>query len=252
MIFVGADGCRAGWFAVSLTEAGDWTVNVFADVASLWAAFSNASVILLDVPIGLREDGPTERLCDREARRLLGPGRQSSVFPVPCRPAIYCTTYQQASQVNKEMTGRGLSVQTWSIIPKIREVDALLTSDRSARSRIREVHPEICFWSLAGGRPMENRKKTREGFAERVRALRSTCPYTDDIIDYALSTYRRRDVAKDDVLDALSAAVTATVGMDSLASIPAAPEVDGCALPMQMVYRPGSLDCGFAPLDALA
>ncbi|MEW6348758.1 MAG: DUF429 domain-containing protein [Thermodesulfobacteriota bacterium] len=41
----------------------------------------------VDIPIGLRDHGP-ERSCDLEARRLLGI-RRSSVFPVPCRSAVY-------------------------------------------------------------------------------------------------------------------------------------------------------------------
>lgn len=236
MTFVGADGCKAGWFTVQLTKGTDWKADIFPGVFSLWKKYSSASVMLLDVPIGLRERGREERLCDIEARKLLGPKRASSVFPAPCRPAICAKTYKEASDINAQLTGRRLSRQTWNIIPKIREVDVLLLDDESARSRVRETHPEICFWALAGGRPMKYSKRTEEGFSERRQALQSVYSNTDEIINYALDIYRREEVAKDDILDALSAAVTAMLGARELVSIPERPEFDSRGLHMEIVY----------------
>jgi len=47
-------------------------------------------------------------------------------------------------------------------------VDELLRGDGDARSRVREVHPEVCFWGLAGGLPMNVHKKDRDGSAPQV------------------------------------------------------------------------------------
>ncbi len=239
-MFVGADGCHAGWFAVAIRDDGTWETGVFEDVKRLWETYRRASVILVDIPIGLREKGPHERLCDKRARGLLGPKRGAAVFPVPCRKASREKTYREANRANKELTGRGLSMQTWSIIPKIREADELLANDKSARSRIREIHPEICFWALAC-HPMQHSKKKREGYLERMEVLRSVYPRTDELMTDALAEYRRKDVARDDILDALSAAVTAKVGKEKLVSVPEPPEKDSLGLPMQMVYRPHCL-----------
>lgn len=236
-MFVGADGCKAGWFTILLTENNDWKVGVFPDVSRLWNEYSSASAILLDIPIGLRERGHEERKCDKKARELFGPKRTSSVFPAPCRPAIYAESYEKASDINKQKTGRGLSLQTWNIIPKIREVDILLSNDESARSQVREIHPEICFWALAG-HPMKHSKKKPEGLSERTQLLESIYPQTDDIIKHALSTYRRKEVAKDDICDALSATITAMLGVRRLVSIPEAPEFDSRGLRMEIVYHP--------------
>jgi predicted RNase H-like nuclease len=237
MFFVGADGCRAGWFAIKVTEDNYWETAVFQDVSSLWDKYSNASIILLDIPIGLREKCSLERTCDIEARRLLGFPRRTSVFPVPCRPAILAKTYEKARDINEQTTGRGLSLQTWYIIPKIREVDILLTKNESTRTCIREIHPEICFWALAGRQPMQYSKRSEEGILERKKVLQSVYPYTNDIIDHALDSYRRNEVAKDDILDALSAVITAITGIESLISIPEIPEHDPKGLHMEMVYR---------------
>ena len=87
-MFVGVDGCRAGWLAIGLETEGNWQVNMFSDVSRLWDYHRQASLILIDIPIGLKTGGKAERRCDPEARKLLGP-RRSSVFPAPCREAIY-------------------------------------------------------------------------------------------------------------------------------------------------------------------
>jgi len=90
-VFVGVDGCRAGWLAIGLETEGNWQVNVFPDVSSLWNHHRGASLILIDIPIGLKASGKAERRCDPVVRKLLGP-RRSSVFPAPCRGAIYASS----------------------------------------------------------------------------------------------------------------------------------------------------------------
>jgi predicted RNase H-like nuclease len=237
MIYVGVDGCRAGWLAVLLNEGGaKWKVDLFPDISTLFGHHSGASLILIDIPIGLRDSGPSERLCDIEARKMLAPPmRQSSVFPVPCRPAVYAQMYDEANRINEHLTGRRLSIQTWNIVPKIREVDTLLTDREAARSRMRESHPEICFRALAG-HAMEHSKKTQEGFLERKCILQSFCPHTEQIIDHVLSTYQRAQIARDDILDALVLAVTAVKGNDKLVSIPETPEFDSRGIRMEIVY----------------
>ena len=238
-MFVGVDGCRAGWLAIGLEAEDNWQVNTFPDVYSLWEYHGQASVILIDIPIGLKSDGRAERRCDPQARKLLGL-RRSSVFPAPCREAIYASSYQEACDINQRLTGKRLSVENWNIIPKIREMDCLLSDDKSARGRIREIHPELCFWGLAG-RPMQHAKKRSEGLSERTQLLQSIYPQTADIIAYALSTYRRKDVARDDILDALAAAVTGLMGAHNLSSIPQEPEFDERGLRMEMVYCPHTM-----------
>ena len=239
-MFVGVDGCRAGWLAIGLETDDSWKVDIFPDVASLWDHHRGAFVILIDIPIGLKTDGRPERRCDPQARKLLGP-RRSSVFPAPCRGAIYAQSYQEACDINQRLTGKRLSVENWNIIPKIREVDCLLSDDASARGCIREIHPELCFWGLAG-RPMQHAKKRSEGLSERTQLLQSIYPGTADIVAHALSTYRRKDVARDDILDALAAAVTGLMGKQNLASIPQEPEFDERGLRMEMVYCPYTVE----------
>jgi len=244
-MFIGVDGCPAGWLAVAFPKLGEPSLAVYPDANALWRAHSGAEVTCIDVPIGLRDKGDRERVCDLEARRLLGE-RTSSVFPAPCRDAVSAKSYKQACDINEQRTGRRLSKQTWAIVPKIREVDELLLRDDEAKARIREVHPEVCFWALAGGRPMSYHKSTEQGYLERANMLEFVHPGAYDIIARGLADFPRSRVARDDILDALSAAITALVGPNGLATIPETPETDAKNLPMQMVYTPQFLEYEWA------
>jgi len=236
MVYVGVDSCKAGWFTVRLIEQSNWEINVFRDIHSLWNSCKDASLILIDIPIGLVKKDSNERACDKEARKWLGPKRGSSVFPAPCRDAIYADI-AEASNINNELTDRKLSKQVLGIIPKIKQVDQLLTSNNVAKLRIREVHPELCFWALNYRNPMIFNKKDRQGIQERKEVL-FNYPHCEPIFKYAERTYHRKDVAKDDILDAMVAAVTASKGKQVLMTVPANPEIDSKGLPMEMVYYP--------------
>lgn len=234
MNYIGVDGCRAGWFYVSLDDSNNWETGIFPDIQSLIEKFHGECLILVDIPIGLRHKGNLERLCDKEARKNLG-NRKASVFPAPCRKAVYESRYEEASLINYELTGRKLSKQSWFISNKIKQVDDLLTNSLASR-KLREVHPEICFWGLNRRKSMKYKKKTPEGFDERLDVIRNVYKECDELVEEVLSKYKRYEVAKDDVLDALIGAVTARFGFNSLKTIPVAPEYDEKGLPMEMIY----------------
>jgi predicted RNase H-like nuclease len=189
--------------------------------------------ILIDIPIGLRTNGVHERLCDKAARKILGK-RKSSVFPTPSRLTLHAANYREASAINRKNCGRGLSQQSFAIIPKIKEVDDFLLDEGSSFS-IREMHPEICFWALNGGAPMNYNKKKTEGFNERLTLLSNHVPGIVEVVDKILQTYKRNEVAKDDILDAAVGAVTLRYAKE-LKTIPDNPEVDDNGLKMEMVY----------------
>jgi predicted RNase H-like nuclease len=206
---------------------------VHEDLASLWNTHREADAIFIDMPIGLLDSGPGERFCEPLARRMLG-FRRSSVFPVPCRHAVYATSDVDAIAANSRYLGRGLSLQTLAIRAKIR----LLRNDAQARAVFREIHPELLFWAMNGGKPMTHRKKRREGRMERQTLLAEVAGVSvvDDVLAQGRA-YLRRDLGEDDTLDALAAAVAAG-HPDELFSVPEAPARDSCGLPMQMVYWP--------------
>ena len=248
--FVGVDGCRSGWFSVGFDLRGCYDLKVFPAFGELLDYYAEAKLILVDIPIGLME-GPGGRKCDNEARDILG-DRRSSVFTVPTRQTVEQVAdspgdYESAGEVERRVSksdyrpdGMGISKQAFAIAPKIAQVDkALRGRSPNATPCVREVHPEICFWALSGQKAMEFNKKEGEGEAERLRVLERFEPRTRAMYHEACRRFAGGGVGKDDILDALVAAVTAWCGDGRLKTIPDCPPKDCKGLPMEMVYWEG-------------
>lgn len=242
-LYVGVDGCPGGWFSVAL----DWDGNlvksgVSGTFSKLLAFHSEADLILVDMPIGLPQ-GPGGRKCDDEARDKLE-GRRSSVFPTPTLQAVQevvnSNSYKAASRVQRDVTKKGLSKQTFNIMCKIAQVDKVLDGrDADARPEVREVHPEVCFWALNGRKPMSHSKKIREGKRERLDVLKCHLPKARGIYNGLARDFPSSQVDDDDIIDALAAAVTGWLdgtGRGRLATLPEDPSKDCRGLRMEMVY----------------
>lgn len=235
MKYVGVDGCRGGWLAVGIDDD-TFRLDVSPTFGAVPRLHTDAELILVDMPIGLLGQTTAKRACDTEARERLG-ARRNSVFWAPVRDALACSNHEEASRANRAASGRGLSIQAWGIVPKIRDLDEFLRGGGAAAPPVREMHPELCFWALSGGQPMAHPKKTPEGRAERQGLLESLESLTGLILRDARERFLRRDVGEDDVLDALVGAVTARSASGSLSTVPARPGRDEVGLPMEMVYR---------------
>lgn len=105
-----------------------------------------------------------------------------------------------------------------------------------SRARIREVHPELLFWALNGRRAMVERKSRLSGYEERLTVLQQVFEPARALAEAALSRYRQSAVARDDLLDALVAAVIGYLSQGELRTIPEDVPRDAFGLPMEMVY----------------
>lgn len=241
---VGVDGCPAGWIAVANGQDG-LECRLHTTFGELLQSWPPAAQIFVDIPIGLPSKAIPSRRCDAEARRLLGPGRASSVFSPPCRDAAYAADIGQAREINLREVGRSLSAQAWGICSKIAEVDALLRADPALTHRVKEVHPELLFWALNGGRAMHHAKKTRDGADERTALIADHDPRAPEFIQRVLDMHRRTQVGKDDVIDALAAMLTGGAARsgerNAAITVPAVPEIDSFGLPMCMWIPDGAL-----------
>lgn len=240
-VAIGVDGCPGGWVAaVWRPQQSNLTMQVVNSLATLIEEYPDVA-IGVDIPIGLAASEP--RACDIAARRLLGRSRASSVFPAPCRGILRLdASYAVTSARSKELTTRGISKQTYHIIPKIAEADDVVSP--AMQKRMFEVHPEVSFWALAGGRPMEHAKKRSAGFNERRGVLRRVFPH-DAIPEnrrearalVAKSKSLGRGAGADDVLDAIVAAWTAQRFARSEARhLPEQREIDQLGLAIEIVY----------------
>ena len=225
----GVDGCRAGWFVV-LVGHDEGVVRednrICASFREVLGLEPRPWIIAVDIPIGLlQKPSAGGRECDKEARRLLGTPRRSSVFTPPTRAALASVNYEEAQSF-----GTGMSRQAFGILPKIREVDQLMTPE--AQETVHEIHPEVCFYGLTGY-PMRHNKKSTDGKAERLSALRGRFSH----IGGASGKLPGSGVADDDILDAYAAAWTALrLAKNTANRIPLHPPTDAKSLRMEMWY----------------
>jgi len=194
----GADGCRTGWVICRRDADGVLDIGV---VKTLAEACEGLSILAVDMPIGFVDVPRPPRACEVEARKLL-PGKASSVFPTPCRPALACATHAEANALSKTM-GVGLNQQTFHLFPKMREVDALMRGNRNLHSIVYEAHPELAFARMNGGKPVLSKKRQPEGYAERRKLLARH--------GFKTKVDRLSGAARDDILDAIAVCRTATL-----------------------------------------
>lgn len=220
-IFIGIDGCKSGWVAFSWRNA---VVNfhLFPSLESLLrhyqqvlqqpqdrhrlpsAAYSAPGqlIMFIDMPIGFPERAPGLRLCDVQARQRL-PGRRSSVFPVPCQAAVYAVDYREAIALNRLHLGKAFPIQSWNIVPKMRELDQLMQRLKQDHPNVTcwESHPELAFAGFAGA-PMRHKKTSHAGRAERLSLLQDVAATHYPVLSAALATVRTKFAKPDDVIDA--------------------------------------------------
>ncbi|KPF67632.1 hypothetical protein IP69_13135 [Bosea sp. AAP35] len=216
----GVDGCKAGWIA-AIADANLETSPViacFARFEDIVNSVHAPCLIAIDMPIGLPDriigDG---RGPEQAARAVLG-RRRSSVFSMPSRAAVYAVdrpvigmaditaSHAEACAIaRRDSDGRrGFSRQAFMILPKIREIDRLLVGAPALAARVKEVHPEVAFWSMNGGRPLDFPKRAPEGRAERLALLRA-----EGLPEAVLAGPPPRGAQPDDLLDALAGLVVA-------------------------------------------
>lgn len=196
---VGLDGTRDGWVAVVLDGGRVADVARVDDPAAVPPRWGDVP-IGIDIPVGLLD--VARRDADVAARAQL-PHARSSVFPAPCRSVVdgwaagELPDHAAATARSRAVTGAGLSVQSWNLVPKIAQADRAV----AAGIDLLEVHPELAFRLLAG-RPLAG-KRTYNGVATRLDVLRSVGVVLPPEVDGG------DRLPPDDVLDAAVVAWTA-------------------------------------------
>ena len=164
----GLDACAGGWVAVTLppSATGDPSAPVTASVtmSPTLDGLPLTGVVGIDMPLGLLADGWRE--ADALARRALG-RRGVTVFAIPPRPVWQQPSYAEANQACRDLTGKGLSAQTWGLRGKLLEADEYR---RKSPAHLYEVHPELAFAALSGA-PLQESKHTTAGLAIRRELL---------------------------------------------------------------------------------
>lgn len=196
---LGADACKAGWVGIVLSDhpARAYVHEDIAGLVTLAAAGGPLAAVGIDIPIGLADAGL--RQADVLARKAAGP-RWASVFVTPVRPALTMPDHEQASALNRQLAGSGISRQAFNLRDKILQVDRWLPK---APCPVLEVHPELCFGEMAGA-PLADSKSTWAGAVTRHQLLAAQGIELPDELGLA-----GQQVGVDDVLDAAAVAWTA-------------------------------------------
>lgn len=220
-VLAGMDGCRGGWIAVH-AQAGDGAdsdlamagakVSLFATISEAAAALGPSAIFAVDMPIGLPDEishggrGP-----EQAVRPFLG-ARQSSVFSIPSRSAVYAGSYGEACQLAQKTSSppKKVSKQAFNLFPKIRELDRFLIHAKAdpalAGIDVYECHPEFAFTTLNHGNAMQLPKKIKSrvnpaGIAERA-ALLESLGFDPLFLENGAARFRAADAAQDDFIDA--------------------------------------------------
>ena len=193
---LGVDACKKGWIGIAGDLRAYFAVTI-GELVERAEVDGSVAVVGIDIPIGLPERGARE--ADVLARRVVG-RRASSVFATPVRAALEAVTHAEATALNVVATGKGVSQQAFALAQRILEVDAWVPG---ARCGVIEVHPEVCFATMAG-RPLSHPKSTWAGGEERRRLLANAGMGVVGDIGLAGEV-----AGVDDVLDAAAAAWSA-------------------------------------------
>lgn len=231
MNVLGIDACRKGWCVVGTIKA-QLVWGCFTKIEHVLRAYHDAERILIDIPIGLSSKHFI-RTVDAEARTYLKK-RKSSIFSPPCRAAVFATNYKDALQLNKELTGKGISIQAYNISPKIREIEEWFNT-KPAHVEVYEAHPELCFKSLNAQEDVNFSKHEKQGIEMRKEIVFSLEKALEPIFDDLLQTYKRSEVKPDDILDAMALFLIAKT-QGQLLCVQDTHTMDETGKPVRIVY----------------
>lgn len=194
--YVGVDITTGAFVAVVLNDDAYVEAHYAPTLTALVSVFASATVIAIDVPIGLSDTGP--RACDQAARTQLG-ARRASLFMTPVRDALTADTHAKASAINTAITAKGISMQAFGLRHKIAETRTFI---ETTGLTLYETHPETAFAVLHGA-PLTTTKTSWAGMRQREQILANN----GVLLDACLPAGAK--VGIDDMLDAAVAALSA-------------------------------------------
>jgi predicted RNase H-like nuclease len=232
---VGIDGCPLGWLAIDFDDSKSpyWIIE---DKEQLAATFEEGDAIFIDIPIGIPDETYT-RDCDQRLKEELGSQYYASVFNPPVRPALYAPTYAEACIQSYSLTDKKVSLQAWNISAKIRQVDQLLQNEEKFQQKVYESHPELLFKILNGMEPIQQKKQIGKGLKHRLKLLKQVQDRAESIYREIKEEYRRKEVAEDDIVDAMVLAHFAQLSKEgAIEQLPENPPSDSKGISMAIHY----------------
>ncbi|SDG74438.1 DUF429 domain-containing protein [Psychroflexus sediminis] len=204
MKIAGIDSCPLGWIVIH-HDSKDFGFEAVKSIGHLMELHPDLQRFFIDIPIGLSSENYT-RTIESKLRKELG-SRSSTIFTPACRKAVYAADYDEAREINKQVLGQSISIQSYNISKKIKEIDRFMTSKPDGLE-VYESHPEICFKYLNDSKVIQTKKSTKKGFLERFHLLQKQDPQLKLLYQDIIETFPKSKVKPDDILDAMALCVS--------------------------------------------
>ena len=195
---IGIDGCKLGYMTAMISDQ-RLNVHVAHDLSTLK---HRSELILIDVPIGCPCSSYDIR--PEPFVRMKVKPRTSSVFNVPALDVLNAKDYDDANRINKMVMNKGLSRQSYSLVPMIKEVNEFVL--KYPHVNIHESFPELIFAQLKG-QGCEFSKHTPLGFSERYNLIIHHFPWIEKDFNTSLNAFN--ESLRRDVIDAVVLACAA-------------------------------------------
>lgn len=227
---IGVDGCKGGWI-VAILKQGKLVIDKYSNMNEIIKEYPDFDEFLVDMVIGLPSSQNHIRP-DTYARKIIKE-RTSTIFPAPCRQAVYANSVAEAYEQNEKVLGKKFTPLTVGIMPKMKELDSFFQENPKYKNIIKESHPEVCFARL-NGKTVLSKKSEIDGMEDRINILSN---YIPDLTLNKIAVHAKSLICNvDDIVDAICLAVTANiVNQGNLEIIPENPMSDETGLLMQMV-----------------
>ena len=215
----GIDGCKSGWLVAQ--QQGNKNINfwLIESLDFINDITKKSAVIGIDIPLELHKKGT--RMAEKEARAFLG-SRASTIFSPPAINTLNAKNYLDACRINYNEEGKKISKQTWYILSKIKEARRIYL-DKFSNKKLFEIHPELSFMAMNNMQVIIDSKKTFEGKKKRLKLINSFYPHFN--FSHVREKFSRKDVADDDILDAIAVSWSTQKIIDNIASyVPKKPE----------------------------
>ncbi len=226
-LIIGIDGCKAGWFSVWQDYEERIQSSIFKSLVDLKKFFSHEDYLIIgiDMPVILGDEIP--RKADQLARKMLAK-KASSIFTAPTPHMLQQDSYENASLVSKRQFGKSISLQSWYLFPKIKDVQTIIDHKNI---KIYEIHPELSFRAMNNEAVVLESKKSAQGFDIRKALLDQYFPRFN--FETLRNQYLKKEVVDDDILDAIAVLWSAKrIQANKASFIPKIPEKAN----MQIVY----------------
>ncbi len=164
-VVLGVDGDKRGWVGVVLIDGFFASAHLATSLNEMMTVVPAPDAIAIDMPIGFCTG---LRAADALLRSRL-PGRSSSVFNSPPAVVRDAVTYADANARAIAATGKGISRQSWALIPKIEEATRF---SLNSEVLVVEAHPELSFASMVDEARVLASKSTWSGHRERLHRLK--------------------------------------------------------------------------------